>query len=225
MIVPRYFTITALSVKMTSMEKEPLAPMMTAIIHFTNALYDPQCFELIKKEEIRDVLSKGQLESKMWLLNEFKQIFKNNPYLDNLKTIVVGGWIGILARALNESDKRITADTVDIDPNATIIARLTLDLDRGKAFTMDMFDLDYRSYQCVVNTSTEHILNLKAWSDNLPKGTFVVAQNNNGHKIPGHVNCVNSSEELEKLLGLSEIYYTGTKAFSLYDRFMVIGRK
>ncbi|AUN99892.1 class I SAM-dependent methyltransferase [Bacteriovorax stolpii] len=207
------------------MEKEPLAPMMSAIIHFTNALYDPQCFELIKKEEIRDVLSKGQLESKMWLLSEFKQIFKNNPHLDNLKTIVVGGWIGILARALNESDKRITADTVDIDPNATTIARLTLDLDRGKAFTMDMFDLDYRSYQCVVNTSTEHILNLKAWSDNLPKGTFVVAQNNNGHKISGHVNCVNSSEELEKLLGLSEIYYTGTKAFSLYDRFMVIGRK
>lgn len=210
---------------MTRMEKEPLAPMMSAIIHFTNALYDPQCFELIKKEEIRDVLSKGQLESKMWLLSEFKQIFKNNPHLDNLKTIVVGGWIGILARALNESDKRITADTVDIDPNATTIARLTLDLDRGKAFTMDMFDLDYRSYQCVVNTSTEHILNLKAWSDNLPKGTFVVAQNNNGHKIPGHVNCVNSSEELEKLLGLSDIYYTGTKAFSLYDRFMVIGRK
>lgn len=210
---------------MTSMEKDSLAPMMSAIIHFTNALYDPQCFGLIKKEDIRDVLSKGQLESKMWLLSEFQQIFKNNPNLSELKTIVAGGWVGILARALNESDSRITADTNDIDPNATTIAHLTLDLDRGNAITGDMFELDYKNYQCVVNTSTEHIHNLRQWAEGLPSGTFVVAQNNNGFQIPGHVSCMNSNQELESMLGLSDIYYSGTRSFSLYDRYMVIGRK
>lgn len=201
-----------------------LPPMMEAIINFTNALYDQRCFDLLSKEEIRDILSQGQLISKIWLLENFLIIFKNNPELFQLKTVVVGGWVGLLARALNHLDPKITADSNDIDPDATLIASLTLDKIRGNAFTQDMYDIDYASYQCIVNTSAEHIENVSAWAKKVPKGSFLVVQSNNGRNIEGHISCVDSCEELEQMLNLSEVYYSGKLFFSNYTRFMVIGK-
>lgn len=198
--------------------------MTEAIINFTNALYDQRCFDLLNKEEIRDVLSQGQLVSKIWLLDNFSVIFKNNPELLQLKTVVVGGWVGLLARALNHLHPKITADSNDINPDATIIANLTLDKIRGSAFTQDMYDINYASYQCIVNTSAEHIENVSTWSKKIPKGSFLVVQSNNGRSIDGHISCVDSCEELEQLLNLSEVYYSGKLVFSNYTRFMVIGK-
>ncbi len=202
-----------------------VSPMMEAIVNFTNALYDPECFDLIAKEEIRDALSKGQLESKMWLLENFPFILNHYQSQAPLKTVVVGGWIGLLARALNHFDERITADTSDINPNATIIAKLTLDKIRGNALTQDMFEMDYSPYQCIVNTSTEHIEDIKAWVNKIPSGRYIVAQNNNAPHIPGHISCASSCEDFVLKLGLQKVLYSGKMGFSDYDRYMVIGIK
>ena len=59
-------------------------PVTEAVVNFTNALYAQGCFDLLSKEEIRDILSLGQLASKIWLLNTFSIIFRINPSLHHL---------------------------------------------------------------------------------------------------------------------------------------------
>lgn len=213
---------------MTAPLNSSVAPMMEAVINFTNALYDPECLGLMKKEEIRDALSKGQLESKMWLLENFSFILnhaKSQKSQQTLKTVVVGGWTGLLARALNHLDERITADSSDIDPKATTIAKLTLDKNRGEAYTQDMLEMDYSQYQCVVNTSTEHVPNIKEWINKIPEGRYIIAQNNNMPNIEGHISCAKSCEDLIQMLGLKKVLYSGKIGFLEYDRYMVIGIK
>ena len=42
----------------------------------------------------------------------------------------------------------------------------------------------------VVNTSCEHIADLRGWLDLLPKGTSVLLQSNDYFSEPTHINCV-----------------------------------
>ncbi|MBC7766383.1 hypothetical protein H7Y21_00065 [Arenimonas sp.] len=210
---------------MKSTSKTIISPMTEAIINFTNSLYTPTCMELITKEEIRDALSSGQLLSKLWLLDKFQIIFEKNPEIKKLDTVVVGGWLGLLARALNHLDERIVADSVDISLSATTIACLTLDNCPGTAILSDMMLLDYSKYNCVINTSSEHLSDITSWSQKINKGSLVIVQNNNGKEIQDHISCVDSSLELEKILNLDEIYYSDEIIFPFYTRFMVIGKK
>ena len=189
-----------------------------AIIAFTNALYQPQCFAAVTKEEMRDALSSGQLMSKKWLL------YKMSKYLnDNKNVIVVGGWIGLLARAINALGD-VRADSLDISEHATEVARAVL-LNHGAAILADMYDFDYQNYQCVVNTSAEHIPDIGEWMQLIKPGTLVVVQNNNARHIPEHINCVDSAAELERSLNLSQTLYADELVFPMYTRYMVIGIK
>ena len=54
----------------------------------------------------------------------------------------------------------------------------------------------------IVNTSCEHIADLRGWLDLLPKGTSVLLQSNDYFSEPTHINCVESVEAFEKLAGL-----------------------
>lgn len=201
-----------------------------AIIAFTSSLYDQTAMDNISKEEIRDILSSGQLMSKKWLIEEFKN--RIIPKIDrpaskgSFKIAVVGGWIGLLAYALMKTDGYIiSADSIDFSEEATRVANQVLQNTFGSAVLQDMYELDYSKYNCIVNTSGEHIVNVEKWADLIPPGKYVVVQSNNSREIKDHISCVDSSIELEKKLNLSEVYFSDELVFPMYTRYMVIGRK
>jgi hypothetical protein len=198
-----------------------LSPIEHAIIGFTNALYDPACMASVSKEEMRDALSSGQLMSKQWLLDKIVDIL---PLDGPTKVLVAGGWIGLLARAINECDTRFMADSLDINEKSTMVAHQVL-AGTGTAIHSDMYDFDYTGYACVVNTSSEHIPNIASWLDLIDVGTMLVVQSNNARHVPDHVNCVDSVTELERSLNLSETLFAGELIFPMYTRYMVIGRR
>ena len=89
---------------------------------------------------------------------------------------ILGGWYGVLAAMLLE-DPRFsigTLESIDIDPAVAVVAET---LNRGangrfRAVTADMYAIDYARLgaDLVVNTSCEHIADLREWLDLLPKG-------------------------------------------------------
>jgi trans-aconitate methyltransferase len=210
---------------MTPEQAVHISTLDTAMINFIGGLYDDDIFSLVKKEEIRDIFSSGQVISKKWLLTHFNRIFRGISHEVIIKIAVVGGWVGILAAAIAADYNNVVVDSIDIDVNSTKVAAKTLENYSGSAICQDMYEVDYASYDCVVNTSCEHIEDLSRWAVMIRPGTFLVAQSNNARDIPGHISCVDSADELANKLKLSEIYFTGQIEFPMYTRFMVIGKK
>jgi hypothetical protein len=143
---------------------------------------------------------------------------------------IVGGWYGVLAGMLLE-DQRFTIGQIensDIDPQVAAIARTLNEAfgNRFRALTADMYRLDYMRLRpdLVVNTSCEHITDLRAWLSRIPSETRVLLQSNDYFAHPTHVACVNSLAEFEKLARLSHVEFAGELPQKNYTRFMLIGR-
>lgn len=192
-----------------------------------------------------DCLSWGQIKSKLWLIDELKKI-----KTDFKEVLVCAGWYGLLAHLLlNEEEIKIEKiRSVDIDENSTKIADsinykwLVQDW-KFKAFTHDIKKIDYENFEVlvtnskneesficlnpdlIINTSCEHINNFDKWIEKIPKNMLCVLQSNNYFIHPEHVNCVNSSYELEKQSRLRKIHFSGQLKSYEYNRFMVIGEK
>jgi len=165
---------------------------------------------------------KNKLDSKYWLVEELTKLFipKN--------VCILGSWYGtIIPYALNNDENTFTC--VDIDPS---IARLTdvfnnriYKNNRVKAITADarsFINATSESFDCVINTSCEHMqydMKDMLWDT---KPLYVLQSNN--YNIPEHINFKNSLEEFEKSTGLSNILYSGSQRMSKYDRYMVIGK-
>jgi hypothetical protein len=195
-----------------------LSPIENSIMSMAGILYDEKINQLLFKNELRDVLSSGQLISKFWLLTQFKK-------LPNIKNVLIcGGWFGLLARILYEDNPQLSITSLDIDARATAIAYQLL-LGRGNAITGDMAQFDYTSYDCIINTSLEHIPSTKQWISLIKPGTYCIVQSNNAKTIDGHINCHNSIQHLKDDLKLSEYLYADEIEFPMYTRYMVIGRK
>lgn len=201
-----------------------MTPIERTIINFTNSLYHFPNMEYISKEAMRDLLSSGQLMSKAWLIDKFKDhVYLAGECEYGMKAIVCGGWVGFLAQLMNNAFKLLSTDSIDLDPNSTAIAKYVLL--NGDALLGDMYELDYTPYGVILNTSAEHIPDVRKWSDGIPKGKLVVVQSNDARQIEEHISCVDSAEELAEKLNLSEVLYMGSMKFSMYTRFMIIGKK
>lgn len=145
------------------------------------------------------------------------------------KIAILGGWYGILGAMLLE-DQRFdvaTVDSFDIDPDVEAVAR-TLNAafaDRFHTVTADMYAIDYAALAAdvVINTSCEHIADLKAWLDRIPAGTRVLLQSNDYFSEPTHINCVASVEEFAKQATLKTVEFAGALPTKKYTRFMLIG--
>lgn len=142
---------------------------------------------------------------------------------------ILGGWYGVLAAMLLE-DRRFAIgriESIDIDPAVGAIAEtLNGGCDgRFHATTANMYALDYAALNAdlIVNTSCEHIADLRGWLDLLPKGTKVLLQSNNYFSEPTHINCVESGKALERLAKLEKLDFAGALPTKNYTRFMLIG--
>jgi len=188
----------------------------------------------IKLEAVRDAMSKGQLDSKLWLIHHLMQ----STDKDNLNILIVGGWIGLLSKlmfGLSHSKNRINSITsLDIDPQCESFANALHFRENGwgknkkrfNAITDDMYSFDYSSidFDVVINTSCEHIPNIQEWLDKIPNGKMVVLQSNN-FRIPEHINCVDSIDEFKNKIKLFKIFYSMQLKFNMYTRYMIIGEK
>ncbi|MBP2234412.1 hypothetical protein J2Z31_000902 [Sinorhizobium kostiense] len=145
------------------------------------------------------------------------------------KIAVLGGWYGILPAMLLD-DRRFeigAAISYDIDPAVEKVAH-TLNSgfgERFRALTADMYALDYSSLQAdlIVNTSCEHIADLRGWLGLLPPGTRILLQSNDYFSEPTHINCVSSLDEFRTQAGLTHIDFAGALPMRKYTRFMLIG--
>ena len=190
-----------------------------------------------------DSLSQGQLNSKMWLINELKT-------LDiNLGTVFLcAGWYGILAMLMFEHDIKMgRVRSFDIDPTVAMIADKfnapwVKTGWRFKASTLDIMDINYPTHYTVeradgtsldleempdtiINTSCEHINNFTKWYANIPAGKIVILQSNDYTDIEEHVNCVHSKEEFDDQVPMRQCLYLGELPTDKYNRYMKIGIK
>ena len=192
-----------------------------------------------------DCISRGQLESKKWLVDELKNI-------DNLvlgKVCLCAGWYATVVPLLVEAD--IEFDLIrsfDLDPSVWKIAEafnkdLLIDGWKFKAQTADINELDFsvtrfeterddgtfqplkERFNTIVNTSCEHIEGFDSWYNKMPAGKLMILQSNNYFEIDEHVNCSESLEAFAKQTPMSQVLYQGELELEKYTRYMRIGYK
>jgi hypothetical protein len=193
-----------------------------------------------------DCFSRGQLESKIWLVKEL-----SNLNIDLGTVFLCAGWYATLATMLFESNIKVDkVRSFDIDESCVDIAETFnkpwfVDEWRFKSITQDIMDIDYNEHtwqywsnannrmsypitdkpNTVINTSCEHIEDFAEWYDLIPDGKLVILQNNNFFEVDEHVNCVNDLDHFASQSPLTEILYDNELKLPNYTRFMRIGYK
>ena len=219
-------------------------------------MFDIKTIEVIKKiyydypNRLKDVLtslSERQQISKEWLvekLNEYKHPYRNKLKGGDLTITILCCWYGMLAYKLVEKFKQkiFRIHCVDFDfKSKRINKRLFRKIDnenlRKGILTQIKFwerdikdfpDKEYSESDIVINTSCEHLHQQTIYDtiDKLERGTLVVLQSNNYHKLQEHINTVKDLQEFvsqyqSRLINI-EMY---EKDFLEYKRFMILGLK
>jgi hypothetical protein len=171
-----------------------------------------------------DAFWRGQLNSKLWLIENLKP-FVNKP----ISVDIHGGWVGVLSSMLFQSGLPIkTLRSIDIDASCQDIATM---MNKGEeiqgrftAVTGDMCDI-VGDADVIINTSCEHITQeqFNKWMSNVSSNSILVLQSNNYH-IDEHIRPAESLEEF-KLQSSIDIMWEGQLQLPLYTRWMIIGKK
>jgi len=169
-----------------------------------------------------DAFWSGQLNSKEWLITNLRKNVNKFVSID-----IHGGWVGVLASMLFQSDIYITnIRSVDIDPTcesiATMMNKKEEIIGRFRAVTADMCEIRSDA-DVVINTSCEHITQdqFDLWKTGMPHNSLLVLQSNN-YDIPEHVRI---ATDLEHFVEQSQIkvQWAGELKLPLYTRYMIIG--
>lgn len=222
-----------------------LWPMLEEFVdtQFTSAFKN---FFVNNIEYDKDCFSRGQLQSKLWLIKELKKLNVN------LGTVFIcAGWYATLATMLFEN--KFNVDKIrsfDIDPKCVDVAEVFnkpwfVDKWNFKALTHDIHDINYEEHtwqfwsnannrmskpitdvpNTIINTSCEHIQNFNEWYGKIPSGKLVILQGNNYFEIAEHVNCSENIYEFSEKIPMTSVLYQGELTLPKYTRFMKIGIK
>ena len=220
-----------------------LWPLLDSIVQtqFTPAMKN---FFVNDIEIDKDCFSRGQLQSKLWLVDELK---KCNVDLGTV--FLCAGWYATLATMLFESNIKLDkVRSFDIDPCCVPIAKVfnkpwVMEDWKFQASTQDIKDINYSTHtflvnradgsdcqliespDTIINTSCEHIENFDQWYAKIPAGKLICLQSNDYIAIEEHVNCVGSIEEFAAKAPMNNILYSGEFELPKYTRFMLIGYK
>ena len=201
-----------------------------------------------------DCFSRGQLESKLWLVNELQK-----TKVDLGTVFLCAGWYATLSVMLFESSIKVDKiRSFDIDPKCAKIAEVFNkpwfeDNWRFKASNVDIMDFDWSEVPApsdgtignfyymtdsnskqvqmrdnpdtIINTSCEHISNFTEWYNKIPNGKLVVLQSNNYFEVDEHVNCSVDLDDFSRQTPMSTMLFTGELQLEKYTRFMKIGYK
>ena len=169
---------------------------------------------------------KGQINSKVWLIEHLERHYQNRPY----NILLCGGWNGVLATLLFNSMMDITR-IVSMDIYAIceeIAYNMNKDYEmqgRFKAITSDMLAYeDYDKHNLIINTVCEHMTQeqYNEWIDKLPSNKRIVIQSNDYFSHKEHVNCKQTLEEFQKDCRI-KVDMAATMPTEKYNRFMIIG--
>jgi hypothetical protein len=201
-------------------------------------------FFVNQKSIDKDCFSRGQLQSKIWLVNELKKLDLS------LGTVYLcAGWYATLAVMLFESGIKVDKiRSFDIDPSTVDIAESFnkpwyVDQWRFKALCQDIMQINYNSHtwqfwsnannrlsypitdipDTIINTSCEHITNFNEWYNKIPSGKIIILQGNNYFEIKEHVNCSFNLDEFSQKAPMTTVLYEGALSLPKYTRFMKIG--
>ena len=200
----------------------------------------------------KDCFSRGQLQSKMWLVKELQKLD-----VDLGTVFLCAGWYAILATMLFENGIKVDKiRSFDIDPGCASIAetfnkKWFMNDWQFKASTVDIMDFEWSETPApsdgsvgnfyyntdansklvqmkdkpdtIINTSCEHIENFDKWYDKIPRGKLVILQNNNFLDVEEHVNCYSTLEEFSDSVDMFHTLYEGELDLGEYKRFMKIG--
>jgi hypothetical protein len=197
---------------------------------------------------IQDAMSRSQMRSKIWLIEELSKIQTN---YDNVA--VMAGWFGQLKTIY---DKRLTYSKmriIEIDSEAcktsdyifnianlenykvksvhANINELTLHKN-GYEWNVENFKEGTKYSEkflpdLIINTSAEHMT--EEWYNQIrfkqmDSDPIVAIQSNNLFDIPEHINCVHSVDHMKKKFPMREILFEGELQLKGYKRVMLIGR-
>lgn len=170
-----------------------------------------------------DAFWSGQLKSKEWLIDNLRNHISTFVSVD-----IHGGWVGVLASMLFQSDMPIkNIRSIDIDPTCEPIAAM---MNKGeemvgkfRAVTADMCAIRSDA-DVVINTSCEHITqdDYDLWLSGMPHNALFVLQSNN-YNIPEHVRTAHDLEQFKTQCDIN-VLWAGELELPLYKRFMVIGK-
>jgi hypothetical protein len=192
----------------------------------------------------KDCFSRGQLQSKLWLVDELK---KCDVELGTV--FLCAGWYATLATMIFESG--IVVDKIrsfDIDPSCEPIAKIfnkpwLIQDWKFQVATEDIHDIDFNihtykvtradetneelndSPDTIINTSCEHIENFEEWYAKIPDGKLVILQSNNFFEVEEHINCSKTLADFSKSAPMKKTLYSGEIELEKYTRFMCIGIK
>lgn len=192
----------------------------------------------------KDCFSRGQLQSKLWLINELTKLD-----LDLGVVFLCAGWYATLAAMLFES--KIKVDKIrsfDIDPSCIDIAKVfnkpwVMTDWQFQASVEDIQNINYSSHHytvsrsdgsiltltdtpdTIINTSCEHLQDFVGWYSKIPNGKLIIIQANNFHEVEEHVNTYNTIEEFSTSAPMTTVLYEGELELLKYKRFMKIGYK
>lgn len=179
-----------------------------------------------------DAFWQGQLKSKEWLIENlvFYIYPERNKELDfPLSVDIHGGWVGVLASMLFQSDIPISnIRSIDIDPECEPIATMMNKKEeiegRFKAITTDMCTVRSDA-DIIINTSCEHITQdqYDLWLSGHSNDSLIVLQSND-YVIDEHVRIARNLEEFKEQSQI-EILWARELQLPLYKRFMIIGKK
>lgn len=187
----------------------------------------PGEIDFFRIKDILDSLSKTQLISKKWVVDEIR------PFIfENYNTCyIIGGWYGLLSHLLVEEGFKFKIYNYELDRICSTLARDINIHPEVKFVTRDGLDLftkrDWTAAdKLLICTACEHIDSeeLKFCIEAKDKDLLICLQSNNMHEIDSHINCHNSIEHFISSLNLKKIYYRGTKKIGQYERYMVIGK-
>lgn len=208
-------------------------------------------FKWERKAVLTEHLSRGQIKSKLWLVQELKKVSEgrmSNPgYFHNI--VQYGGWYATVAHFLFREFNIGNYYNLDMDPIAVNVAddfnyEHMLKKWKFKSACVDVDSIYWNSDNTfhftalnqrndpilihahpdlIINTSCEHMTD--AWFNEIPDGMLVCLQTNDYFSNEQHINCVKDLEEAKKKYNFSELYYEGEIDTHLYKRFMLIGRK
>jgi hypothetical protein len=171
-----------------------------------------------------DAFWKGQIDSKLWLIENLKPFVVKESSVD-----IHGGWIGVLASMLFQSDIPITTiNNIDIDSSCMSIAnnmnQIELEQGRFRFILENMCNIDSVA-DVVINTSCEHINQeqYNLWLSKVSSHSLLVLQSNN-YRIDEHVRISESLDKFEKQSNIS-VLWKGKLELPLYERYMIIGKK
>jgi hypothetical protein len=171
-----------------------------------------------------DAFWKGQLNSKLWLIENLK------PFINKPVTVDIhGGWVGVLSSMLFQSGIPLKyVRSIDIDSTCEAIASM---MNKGEeiqgrfcAVTADMCSVDSLA-NIVINTSCEHITQeqYNHWLDRVSLDSLLLLQSND-YQIEEHIRTANSLEEFKQQSNV-QVLWSGELKLPLYTRWMIIGKK